>query len=415
MDKADFFRDARQDLPGPLAGLRMLEACTTWAGPMCTCLLADFGADVIKVELPEGEVIRRMPPFLPDTNPPFPVAHATVNRNKRSLSLDLRTSEGRDICLKLAAQSDVVVENFRPGTMEKWGVGCEAVRQVKPDIVYVSISGFGQFGPDHDRAGYDSLAQASSGFISLNGERNGNPVKAATALGDDLAGLHGALATLAAIFHHRQTGEGQHVDVSLLDAMLFQSNGFLTLGALEVPIPRLGNESPFAAPANVYACRNGHIRLAIVLDAHWKVLARLIGRPDLADDPEYAVLANRLRHRDEMNELIDAWCVSRSINDVITLFVKEGLAVAPVRTYAQAARDPHVLARDMLQPTPQADGSSVPITGPAAKFSRTPTRVRWGAPALGIHDEEILQSLGLSTAEIERLREKGVIARGEKP
>src|SRR5262249_17028357 len=146
MDKTDFFRNARVDLPGPLAGLRVLEACTTWAGPMCACLLADFGAEVIKVEVPEGEVIRRMPPFLPDTNPPFPLAHATVNRNKRSLSLDLRTSEGRDVFLKLATQSDVVVENFRPGTMAKWGVGYEAVCRVKPDIVYVSISGFGQFG-----------------------------------------------------------------------------------------------------------------------------------------------------------------------------------------------------------------------------------------------------------------------------
>lgn len=414
MDKADFFREARHDVAGPLAGTRVLEATTTWAGPMCACLLADFGADVIKIELPEGEVSRTMPPFLPNTSPPLSTLHATVNRNKRSLSLDLRTREGRDIFLKLAAQSDVIVENFRPGTMDKWGVGYEAARRVKPDIIYVSISGFGQFGPDHDRAGYDTLAQAASGFMSLNGERNGNPVRAATALGDDLAGLHGALATLAAVCHHYRTGEGQHVDVSLLDSILFQSNGMLTLGALDIPLPRWGNESPYAMPANVYTCRDGHIRLAIVLDSHWKILARIIGRPDLAEDPEYALQANRFRHRDEVNALIASWCADRSADDVVTLFVKEGLATAPIRTYAQAARDPHILARGMLQDTRQADGSSVPVTGPAAKFSRTPTRVRSGASALGAHDEGILQDLGLSAADIEDLREKRVIARPKR-
>ena len=411
MEKNDFFRDARRDIPGPLAGIRVLEATTTWAGPMCGCLLADFGADVIKVELPDGEISRTIPPFLPETNPPVSNMHATVNRNKRSLSLDLRTPDGREIFLKLATGSDVVLENFRPGTMHKWGVGYEAVRRVKPDIIYTSISGFGQYGPDHDRAGYDTLAQAASGFMSLNGNREGAPVRAATALGDDLAGMHGALATLAALSHHHRTGEGQHVDVSLLDSILFQSNGHLTLGALGVPLQRWGNESPYAMPANVYACRDGHIRLAVVLDSHWKILARLIGRPDLAENPEFSQQANRFNHREEANALIAAWCAPRSADEVLALFIKAGLAAAPIRTYAQAAQDPHVLARDMLQDTRQADGSVVPITGPAAKFSRTPTRVRTEAPALGTHDEEILHNLGFSTAEIERLREKGVITR----
>ena len=411
MEKNDFFREARRDIPGPLAGIRVLEATTTWAGPMCGCLLADFGADVIKVELPDGEISRTIPPFLPETNPPVSNMHATVNRNKRSLSLDLRTPDGREIFLKLATGSDVVLENFRPGTMDKWGVGYEAVRRVKPDIIYTSISGFGQYGPDHDRAGYDTLAQAASGFMSLNGNREGAPVRAATALGDDLAGMHGALATLAALSHHHRTGEGQHVDVSLLDSILFQSNGNLTLGALGVPLQRWGNESPYAMPANVYACRDGHIRLAVVLDSHWKILARLIGRPDLAENPEFSQQANRFNHREEANALIAAWCAPRSADEVLALFIKAGLAAAPIRTYAQAAQDPHVLARDMLQDTRQADGSVVPITGPAAKFSRTPTRVRTEAPALGTHDEEILHNLGLSTTEIERLREKGVITR----
>jgi len=409
MNKTDFFREARRDIPGPLTGTRVLEATTTWAGPMCGCLLADFGADVIKVELPDGEISRTIPPFLPDTNPPISNMHATVNRNKRSLSLDLRTAEGREIFLMLAARSDIVLENFRPGTMDKWGVGYDAVRKMKPDIIYTSISGFGQYGPEHDRAGYDTLAQAASGFMSLNGNREGTPVRAATALCDDLAGMHGALATLAALSHHHRTGEGQHVDVSLLDSILFQSNGNLTLAALGVPLPRWGNESPYAMPANVYACRDGHIRLAVVLDSHWKILARVIGRPDLAENPEFAQQAHRFTHREEVNALIASWCESRLADEVLALFIKAGLAAAPVRTYAQAAQDPHVLERAMLQDTQQADGSTLPITGPAAKFSRTPTHVRTAAPALGAHDEDILREIGLSPADIEQLRSKKVV------
>jgi formyl-CoA transferase len=409
MDKAVFFREARQDLPGPMAGIRVVEATTTWAGPMCGCLLADFGADVIKVELPDGEISRTIPPFLPGTHPPISTMHATVNRNKRSLSLDLRKPEGSEIFLKLAARSHIVLENFRPGTMDKWGVGYEAVRKVKPDIIYTSISGFGQFGPEHDRAGYDTLAQAASGFMSLNGNRDGAPVRAATALGDDLAGMHGALATLAALTHHHRTGEGQHIDVSLLDSILFQSNGMLTLGALGMPLQRWGNESPYAMPANVYTCRDGHFRLAVVLDSHWKVLARLIGRSDLAENPEFAQQTNRFNHREEVNAIIAEWCRSRSVDDVLPLFIKEGLAAAPVRTYKQAARDPHIRERDMLQEMRQADGSTLPMTGPAAKFSRTPTRVRTAASALGAHDEEILQDLGFSMLDIVQLREKRVM------
>jgi formyl-CoA transferase len=280
MEKREFFRNARSESVGPLAGTRVIEIATTWAGPMCACMLGDLGAEVIKVELPEGEVARRLPPFLPGTDPPLSFVHATVNRNKRGMRLDLRTAEGRDVLLRLAARADVLVENFRPGTLVGWGLGYEQVRAVKPDIVYVSISGFGQFGPDHERPGYDPMAQAASGFMSLNGDPDGAPVKAATLLADDLGGLHGAIAALAALCHRRDTGEGQHVDVSLLDAMLFQSNGYATLGALGVPYPRMGNEYVFAAPARAFACVDGHVYMGVLLDSHWKELARLVGRPD---------------------------------------------------------------------------------------------------------------------------------------
>src|SRR6266851_3119651 len=237
MTKDDFYREARRDLSGPLAGVRVLEATTSWAGPMCAAVLADLGADVIKVEVPCGEIARELPPLLPGTKVSF--GHATVNRNKRSLSLDMRKTEGRDIFLKLAARSDIVVQNFKTGTMDEWGLGYEAVRAVKADIVYVSISGWGQFGPYHTKPSYDPLAQAASGFMSLNGSPDGPPTKAATFLGDDLAGLHGAIGAIAALRHRDSTSEGQHVDVAMLDAMLFQSNGHPTLGAMGIKATRM--------------------------------------------------------------------------------------------------------------------------------------------------------------------------------
>jgi formyl-CoA transferase len=409
MEKSEFYRDARSDLTGPLAGVRVLEATTTWAGPMCGCILADLGADVIKIDALEGDVIRRLPPAVPASPRRVSVWHATLSRNKRNLTLDLRHPEGRAIFLRLAARSDIVVENFRPGTMAKWSLGYDDVCKVKRDIVYVSVSGFGQFGPSHSRVGYDPLAQAEGGFMSLNGEVNGPPMKAATFLCDDLAGLHGAIGALAALRHRDQTGEGQHVDVALLDAMLFQSDGYLTFGALGLELPRMGNEFAFSIPTNTFQCRDGTVMAGVLLDTHWKLLARMIGRPELADDPRYDNLAGRQAHRAECNSLVGEWCAARAVADVVATFAEHGIPCAHVRSYADAARDPHVHEREMLQNAVLEDGSAAPVTGPAAKFSRTPTRVRTGAPALGAHTEEILDELGIDAPARKRLRDAKVI------
>jgi len=407
--KSEFYREARSDLTGPLAGVRVLEATSTWAGPICGCVLADFGADVVKVEPPGGEVARRLPPLLPGTRPPVSAMHATANRNKRSLCLDLAAPRGRELFLRLASGADLVIENYRPGTLERLGLGYRELRAMNADVILVSISGFGQFGRDSERAGYDPLAQAASGFLSLSGEPDGEPVKAPTFLGDDLAGLHAALAALAALRHRDRTGEGQHVDVSLLDAMWFQTPGYLTLGALGVDLPRLGNQFRIAAPANAYRCRDGRVVAGVVLDEHWRVLARLLGRPELADDPAYATGPARLARRDAVDGLLGGWLAQRSVAEAVELLGQAGLPVAPVRSYAEAARDPLVRERDMLQPVEVEGARRVPIAGPAAKFSRTPTRVRTGAPALGAHTDEILAELGVDAEEREELRRDGVI------
>ena len=405
MDQSDFFEPSPVRLAGPLAGVRVVEATTTLAGPMCGCVLADLGADVVKIELPGGEVVRRLPPFLPGTNPPLSFAHAHVNRNKRSLCLDLRTEDGREVFLDLARRSDVVVQNFRPGTMDEWGVGYAAVRDVKPDIVYASISGFGQYGPEHDQCGYDPLAQAASGFMSLNGDADGPPVRAPIFLADDLAGLHGAIAVLGALHHRSRTGEGQHLDIALLDSLLFQSDGFLTVGAMGAAYPRLGNEFCFACPANVYEAKDGPVFLGVLLDSHWTVLAGVLGRPDLAG----ATIPDRLAAREEINRLVAEWAATRTAAEIIETLHAAGVAVAPVRTYAEAAADPHVRARGMLQDVAHPDGSTVPVTGPAAKFSRTPTSVRTPAAALGAHSDEILAELGYDAGRIAALRSAEII------
>ena len=407
MEKAEFYANARTDLTGPLQGLRVVEATTTWAGPMCACILADLGADVIKVEHPLGEVARRVPPQLPGTELSF--MHTAVNRNKRSLALDLRDSGGRELFLQLAATADVIVENFRPGTMAAWGCGYAQVAKAKADIVYVSISGYGQFGPDSARPGYDPMAQAASGWLSLNGEPDGPPVKAPTFIGDDLGGLHGAIAVLAALRHRDVSGEGQYIDVALQDALLFQSNGYPMLAALGVPLQRMGSQFVIAAPAAVYECSDGHVMAGVLLDTHWKILAEVIGRPELADHPDWATAAARIANRDAANALMSDFVGTRSVSEVTRLFAESGLPVSAVRSYAQAAEDPHLRERDMLQSHVLEDGSDAPAVGPAAKFSRTPTRVRSGAPGLGAHSDELLDELGISAERRTAMRDRGIL------
>ncbi len=403
MDKSAFFADARHDLTGPLAGIRVVEATTTWAGPMAGCVLADFGATVIKVEHPDGEILRRVPPTYDDSN--LSLFHETVNRNKQNVSLDLRHSEGRRLFLALCAEADIVIENFKPGTLAGWGVGYADVKAVKPDIIYVSISGFGQFGPLSDRPGYDPIAQNYSGWSSLNGAPDDGPTKAPTFLGDDLGGVHGALGAMAALFHRLRTGEGQHVDIALTDALIFQSDGLLAAGALGIPMRRWANQFAIAAPVNRYACTDGYIYGGVLLDSHWKQLARIIGREDLAG----TVGIERIKRREEFDLLVAQWCIRHSTAEVVDLWNAAGLAVTRVNSFAEAAREPHLAAREMLQDVTLTDGKTVPIVGPAAKFSRTPVRIRHAAPALGQDNAEILGALGVDAAGLEALKRDGVI------
>ncbi|MET9263827.1 CaiB/BaiF CoA-transferase family protein [Amycolatopsis sp. NPDC004079] len=406
MDADEFYRHARTDRTGPLHGVRVLDVTKVWSGPMAACVLADLGAEVIRVEMP-GNREGTLPPHIPGTSLSW--FRETVHRNKRSVGLDLRVPEARPVFRKLVATADVVLENYKPGTLDAWGVGYAACREVRADLVFVSISGWGQYGPDADRAGYDPITQAASGWMSLNGDADGGPVRAPTFLADDLAGLHGALGALAALRHRDSTGEGQHVDVSMLDSLLFQSSGFLTLGATGATPRRWGNETDFAVPAGLFRCADTDIYLVITLNKHWRQFAEVIGRPELARAAGYATNEDRREHRDKVNAVVSEWCARHPARYVVDTLRAAGLIAERVRTFGEVAADAHVRARDMLVDTELCTGERAPLTGPAVKFSGTPTGVRSAAPRPGADTGEVLRGIGLSDREQDRLRERRAI------
>ena len=259
------------------------------------------------------------------------------------------------------------------------------------------------------KPGYDPIAQASSGWLSLNGEADGLPLKAPTFLADDLAGLHAAFSALAALRHRDRTGEGQYIDVALQDALIFQSNGFPTLAAMGAELPRLGGQFMVAAPAGVFRCSDGSIMTGVLTDRHWQVLANLIGHPELSLDPAWTTSAKRVANRDEANALLQRYLITKTKSETVAEFLKARLPVSAVRTYAEAAADPHVKERGMLEEIELEDGSIAPIVGPAAKLSRTPARIQAAAPTLGLDNVAILKELGLDEDAMAALRAEGVI------
>lgn len=390
MDDDSFFADARSDSTGPLHGVRVLGVTKVWSGPLATCVLADLGADVIDIELPYGRD-GDVPPNIPGTDRSW--FRETVHRNKRSLGLDLREAAGRDTFHDLVATADVVVENYRPGTLAEWGVGYADCRRVKPDIVFVSISGWGQYGPHRHRPAYDPVIQAASGWMALNRGPGGAPLRAPTFLADELAGLHAAIGALAALAHRVRTGEGQHVDVSMMDTMLFSSSGLPTLAAAGAPPPPMGNETDFVVPSNVFACVDGHLYLSVALNKHWRELADVLGRADLARAAGYQTNAERVANRAAINDLVARWCAGRPVAEAVATLAARGLVVSPVRSLTDAVADPHVAARALLPEIVLSDGSTAPLVAPPLKFSRTPTSIRRPAPQPGADTDEILAEL----------------------
>ena len=390
-------------MKGCLAGIRVLELARYQAGPRAGMLMSDMGAEVIKVEKVGGEDTREQGPFVNGTSVYFTV----YNRGKKSITLNMRSEKGKDIFKELVKDADVVLENFRPGVMAKMGFDYESLKEIKPDIILTSVSGFGQYGPYRDRPAFDPLGQAMSGLMSVTGIPEGHPVLTGSSIIDRVTSLHACIGTLGALIHRNATGQGQIVEVSLLDSGITLT---------EIPISHyLGTgadpDEYFRSIFQTdYQAKDGRVVIMATSNQLWSRLFTAIGRSDLAEDPAYLGFSVSQEVHDERLSLLKQWVASQTVEEATRILVKADVPVGPVNTIAQAADDPHLREREMMVEVPNQDGSG-PIMAPGLtiKFSETKGSVG-KVPAPGEHNKEILGSiLGRSDAELEKLKREGVI------
>jgi crotonobetainyl-CoA:carnitine CoA-transferase CaiB-like acyl-CoA transferase len=413
MHKEEFYREALPNVTGPLEEFRVLEATTAQAGPVAGMVLADLGAEVIKVDQPgTGDMARRVPPFVPSRSElDVSVGYLSRHRNKKNITLNFKSPEGQELFRRLAAQMDVVVQNFKPGTMDRWGLGYEDIRRLKSDIIYVSISGYGQYGPYSHKPGYDPVGQAMSGLMSVTGFPDGPPTKTGNAMADNITGWQGAMGAMAALLYRNRTGKGQHVDVCLLDSVLYTTEGFI-MGAANAgkKWQRTGNRYQGSAPVNTYRCRDGYVCICVALEGHWARLCRIIGREDLIDDPRTSSIAARGEHVELVDGLVSQWTQDRTVTEVVSTLDEAQLVVAPVLEFHQVIEDLHIQEREMVTEVEHPAAGQMKLFGVASKYSLTPARVRTPAPLLGQHNEEVYGTLlSLNQKEIARLNRKGTI------
>lgn len=395
---------------GPLAGLRVLEVAHVMAGPYCGMQLADFGADVVKVEkLPDGDDLRRSVP------PRFhgePATFLAVNRNKRGIALDLKSPAGRDVFLALAEKADVVIENMRPGAMDKLGLAYESLRARNPGLIYAAISGFGRTGPYAERGGFDLVAQAMSGLMSLTGPAEGEPAptKVGVPICDLNAGMFLALGILAAYVHRLRTGQGQMVDTSLFEAGIAYTPWESAIYWAEGEVPRpFGSAHRISAPYQAYRAADGWFVLGAANQRNWEKLCRALGRPELAGDPGFLDNARRQRNLPALNLALQASFEKRPIAHWLALLDEAGVPAGPIQNMAELWADPQVAARGMRQMVEHPKAGQVPAIGVPVKLSATPGAVRHAAPMLGQHTAAVLIEAGFDPAEIRRLHNSGAI------
>jgi glutaryl-CoA transferase len=395
---------------GALEGLRVADFSRVLAGPYCTMLLGDLGADVVKVERPGvGDDTRQWgPPFMGSES----AYYLCVNRNKRSVALDLKHPDGQRVARELAARSDILVENFRAGYMEEVGLGYAALSAPNPRLIYCSITGFGATGPRARQPGYDFLVQAMGGLMSITGEPDGTPQKIGVAITDVISGLFAAVAILAALRARESTGAGQQVDLSLFDcgiaSLVNIASNFLVTG--DVPA-RLGNTHASIVPYQSFATADGHLVLAAGNDAQWRRFCDAVGRPEWKTDPRLATNPARVQHRAEVLALLEPLFHSRPTAAWIELLERFEVPVGPVNDFAALFAEPQTLAREMRVELPHPTLGSVLLVGSPLKLSATPATARTAPPLLGEHTDEVLREVLLLGAEqIRGLRESGAVA-----
>jgi formyl-CoA transferase len=395
--------------PAPLEGVKVIELGGFIAGPYAASLFAQFGADVIKVEPPgEGDPLRRWRKLHNGTS----LWWYSLSRNKRSITLNLKSDEGRRILRALVEKADVVVENFRPGTLEAWGLGWDELSRINPGLILVRISGYGQTGPYRDRPGFGAIAEAIGGLRYVTGDPGQAPVRVGFSLGDTLAALYAVIGALVAL-HHRNVngGKGQVVDTALYEAVFavtesllpeYSQSGFIR--------QRSGASLPGISPSNTYTCRDGgYVVIGGNSDGIFKRLARAIGRPDLADDPALAHNDGRVARNDEIDAAISEWTSRHELGDVLAVLERAEVPVGKIYSAADIHSDAHYRHRRMIEAVVLPDGQTIDIPGVVPKLSETPGRTAWIGPALGSHVDEVLASVGLAAAAVKALRRDRVI------
>ncbi|MGJ7582604.1 CaiB/BaiF CoA transferase family protein [Variovorax sp. RHLX14] len=394
---------------GALHGVRVVEMGQLIAGPFTGKTLGEFGADVVKIEAPgSGDPLRNWRMIQDGTS----VWWQVQSRNKRSLALDLRSPEGQDIARKLIAEADVLIENFRPGTLEGWGMGYDVLRSLNPGLVMLRISGYGQTGPYRDLPGFGAIGEAMGGLRHLTGEPDRVPVRCGISIGDTLAALHGTIGILTALYHRKVNGgQGQVIDVALHEAVFNVMESLVPeYSAFGAVREAAGSALPGIAPSNAYRCTDGYVLIAGNGDSIFARLMKAIGRDDLSNDAGLADNAGRVARVAELDEAIDGWTQTRAIVDVLAVLNEAKVPAGKVFTARDIAEDPHYRARDMILAQTTRDGHVIEVPGVVPKLLGTPGTIRSSAPHLGDDTDAVLAEIGFSTQDIAALRDRKVIA-----
>jgi crotonobetainyl-CoA:carnitine CoA-transferase CaiB-like acyl-CoA transferase len=396
---------------GPLDGLTVLDASRVLVGPFCTMQLGDLGADVIKIEQPgTGDQTRKWhPPTYGESDES--AYYLSVNRNKRSMTLDLSSDDGRSLFRDLASEADVVVSNFRVGTMEQWGLDYQSLRENNPGLIYCALSGYGEWGPDKDRPAYDLIMQAEGGLMSITGEADGPPVRVGVAIADIGAGMYATQAILAALLERELgDGTGQKVDVSLLDSqvawMSYMASNYFATGTAP---GRMGSKHPTLAPYQAFPTADGYVVIAVPSPNLWPKFCTAIGREDLIDDDRFHDNASRVENRDELDALLEPTFAEFTTEEMLEMMDDHGVPASDVKDMQDVFDNPQVSARNMQWSVSHPTAGDVEMAGSPMHLSKTPTGVQAHPPLLGEHTEEILSEYGYTEADIERLVDEGVL------
>lgn len=393
---------------GPLEGIKVLELARTLAGPYCSMLLADMGASVIKVEQPViGDETRGYtPPDLAGES----TYYLSFNRNKRGMTLNLKTEKGQEIVKKLVKKSDVLVENFRTGTMEKFGLGYDILKEINPRLIYCAVSGFGRTGPMKDEAAYDLLIQGYAGLMSVTGEYNGPPVKVGFSIADLTTGMYAHSAVVSALYNREKTGLGQYVEVSLLESVVSLQT-YLALSHFatgKVP-QRYGSAHPTIAPYQLFQASDGDFIIAVPNDWLWRKMCDALGLDDLKNDPKFTTNSDRVTNRNELINRINEYTQQYTAEETISKLKAAGVPCGPLNTIDKVLTDPQVLHREMVLETNHPTIGKLKMLGFPMNFSETPCSIRLAPPLLGQHTTEILNELGYTGEDIKVFKEKGII------